>query len=87
MTTTATPSTIDLDGFVPTPLDLARNGVGESIVKLAERLRMLGERVTGNRARTDAEEFRLTYDWGYKIGHNNGRDEALTLLVGQGGTR
>ena len=86
MTTTAAPIVED-DDYVPTRLDLARDRLGERIVGLAEHLRMLGERVTGNRAHTDAEEFRLTYDWGYKIGHNNGRDEALTLLVGQGGTR
>ena len=86
MTTTAAP--IVEDDYVPTRLDLARDRLGERIVGLAERLRMLGERVTGNRAHTDAEEFRLTYDWGYKIGRNNGRDEVLTLLlVGQGGAR
>ncbi len=71
-------STIDLDGFVPTPLDLARDRVGESIVKLAERLRMLGDRIAGNRPETDDEAMRKTYDWGYRIG----RDQALRTLVG-----
>lgn len=76
---TAQSSTIDLeDEFVPTPLDLARDRVGGSLVKLAERVRMLGQRIEGSRPQTDAEAIRSHYDWGFKIG----RDQALRTLVG-----
>ncbi|MEO3939351.1 hypothetical protein V3N99_21785 [Dermatophilaceae bacterium Soc4.6] len=61
----------------PTRLEFARSDLGDRIVGLAERLRMLGGRVSGVRPQTDLEAMFRNYEWGYKMG----RDKALTDVV------
>ena len=53
-------------------------GSGESIDKLAERIRILGQRIAGCRVETDGRAIGSTYDWGYRIGRN----QAIRTLVG-----
>ena len=76
---TTTPAS---DGWNPTRLAAIRYEVGYNLggqlITLAERLRMLGQKVSGDRPTTDEADIRSTYDWGFRIG----RDQALRTLVG-----
>ena len=60
-----------------TRLEITRSDLGDRIVGLAERLGMLGQRISGIRPETDLEAMSRNYDWGYKVG----RDKALTDIV------
>ena len=71
-TVLATVTVLYDDDSRPTRWEIIKDAVGYPlggrIVIVAERIRMFGERVTGSRPRTDKEQSRANYDWGYRMG-------------------
>lgn len=59
---------------------------GEDVigVKVAERIRMLGERTIGVLHATDGDVLRETYDWGFKMGRDHAAADPFRRRLVQG---
>ncbi len=76
---------LDEDDYAPTRWENFQwpvtNTTGWHIIRAAERLRMLGERVAGDKPLTDEESRKRNYGWGYEMGRKTAvRQLARTVL-------